>query len=333
MIYDIRHVTSYAYEFPVSSATLSLRVTPRSGIGQRCLDHALIIEPQPKTLRVETDFFGNSVTTATIETGLMALKIEARARVDICPPAGRAGRREPRLEGDRRRPRSINRRSAPMRPRISCSQARASRCRAPVTAYAAQSFPPGRTIADGARDLAKRIRADFAYSPQVTDVSTPLDEAFAQRRGVCQDFAHIMIAGLRGLGLPAAYVSGYIRTIPPPGKPRLEGADATHAWVSVWCGAEIGWLGVDPTNAIDAGNDHIVLAIGRDFSDVSPIYGVFVGSGAQELEVGVDVRAGCSPPPDRLCREADRRRSRVDAVQPCRDAGRSCSSGDGFTVT
>lgn len=288
MIYDIRHVTSYAYEFPVSSATLSLRVTPRSDIGQRCLDHALIIDPQPKTLRVEKDFFGNSVTMATIETGLMSLKIEARARVDISRPQvarggaspdwkaiAQAALDQPGLGAD-----------APAHfmfssPRIALS--------APVTAYAAQSFATGRTIADGARDLAKRIRADFAYSPQVTDVSTPLDEAFAQRRGVCQDFAHIMIAGLRGLGLPASYVSGYIRTIPPPGQPRLEGADATHAWVSVWCGAEIGWLGVDPTNAIDAGNDHIVLAIGRDFSDVSPIYGVFVGSGAQELEVGVDV--------------------------------------------
>ncbi len=288
MIYDIRHVTSYAYEFPVSSATLSLRVTPRSDIGQRCLDHALIIDPQPKTLRVEKDFFGNSVTTATIETGLMSLKVEARARVDISRPQvapggvspdwkaiAQAALDQPGLGAD-----------APAHfmfssPRIALS--------APVTAYAAQSFPSGRTIADGARDLAKRIRADFAYSPQVTDVSTPLDEAFAQRRGVCQDFAHIMIAGLRGLGLPAGYVSGYIRTIPPPGQPRLEGADATHAWVSVWCGAEIGWLGVDPTNAIDAGNDHIVLAIGRDFSDVSPIYGVFVGSGAQELDVGVDV--------------------------------------------
>jgi transglutaminase-like putative cysteine protease len=288
VIYDIRHVTKYAYEFPVSSATLSLRVTPRSDIGQRCLTHTLIIDPQPKTLRVEQDFFGNSVTTATIETGLMSLKIEAHARVDISrpriAPAGaspdwkviaQAALDQPGLGAD-----------APAHfmfasPRIALS--------APVAAYAAQSFPPGRTIADGARELAKRIRADFAYSPQVTDVSTPLDEAFAQRRGVCQDFAHIMIAGLRGLGLPAAYVSGYIRTIPPPGQPRLEGADATHAWVSVWCGAEIGWLGVDPTNAIDAGNDHIVLAIGRDFSDVSPIYGVFVGSGAQELEVGVDV--------------------------------------------
>ena len=288
MIYDIRHVTSYAYEFPVSSATLSLRVTPRSDIGQRCLDHALIIDPPPKALRVERDFFGNEVTMATIETGLMSLRIEARASVDISrpivAPAGaspdwkqvaQAALDQIGLGAD-----------APAHfmfasPRIALS--------AEVTAYAAQSFPAGRKIADGARDFARRIRADFAYSPQVTDVSTPLDEAFAQRRGVCQDFAHIMIAGLRGLGLPAAYVSGYIRTIPPPGKPRLEGADATHAWVSIWCGAGIGWLGIDPTNAIDAGNDHIVLAVGRDFSDVSPIYGVFVGSGAQELEVGVDV--------------------------------------------
>lgn len=288
MIYDIRHVTRYAYEFPVSSATLSLRVTPRSDIGQRCIDRQLLIEPQPKDVRVERDFFGNEVTTAVIETGLMALKIEARARVDIARPQVAADGASPDwkavalaaldeagLGGD-----------APAHfmfasPRIFLSPE--------VTAYAAQSFPRGRPIAQGARDFAKRIRADFAYSPQVTDVSTPLDEAFAQRRGVCQDFAHIMIAGLRGLGLPAAYVSGYIRTIPPPGKPRLEGADATHAWVAVWCGSAIGWLGVDPTNAVDAGNDHTVLAIGRDFSDVSPIHGVFVGSGTQDLAVGVDV--------------------------------------------
>jgi transglutaminase-like putative cysteine protease len=109
------------------------------------------------------------------------------------------------------------------------------------------------------------------------------------RAGVCQDFAQIMIGGLRGLGLPAAYVSGYLRTIPPPGKPRLQGADATHAWVSVWTGPENGWIGFDPTNAIQAGTDHITLAIGRDFSDVSPVYGVFVGSGENELKVEVDV--------------------------------------------
>jgi transglutaminase-like putative cysteine protease len=288
VIYDIRHVTRYAYEFPVSSATLSLRVTPRSDVGQRCLDHALIIEPRPTTLRVERDFFGNSVTTATIETGLTSLKVEARARVDVSWSLVAAAGASPDWTAIAQAAldRSGLGADAPAHfmfasPRIALS--------APVTAYAAQSFPPGRPIADGARDLAKRIRADFAYSPQVTDVSTPLDEAFAQRRGVCQDFAHIMIAGLRGLGLPAAYVSGYIRTTPPPGQPRLEGTDATHAWVSVWCGPAIGWLGLDPTNAIDTGNDHIVLAIGRDFADVSPVYGVFVGAGAQVLEVGVDV--------------------------------------------
>lgn len=288
MIYDIRHVTRYAYELPVASATLALRVTPRTGFDQRCLHHALTIEPHPKSLRSETDFFGNAVTMATIEAGPRSLTIEAGARVDVSRPVvapdgaspdwkeiAESALDQPSLGAD-----------APAHflfasPRIALA--------APITAFAAKSFSSRRSIADGARDLAARIRADFAYSPQVTDVSTPLHQAFAQRRGVCQDFAHIMIAGLRGLGLPARYISGYIRTIPSPGQPRLEGADATHAWVSVWCGAGIGWLDVDPTNAVDAGNDHIVLAVGRDFSDVSPVHGVFVGSGPQELQVGVDV--------------------------------------------
>ena len=123
-----------------------------------------------------------------------------------------------------------------------------------------------------------RIRTEFKYDPKATVISTPLKEVFEKRHGVCQDFAHVMIAGLRGLGLPAAYVSGYLRTIPPPGQPRLQGADATHAWVSVWCGAEIGWIGFDPTNDLLVGNDHIILAIGRDFSDVSPVDGIIVGS-------------------------------------------------------
>ncbi|MET0677785.1 MAG: transglutaminase family protein, partial [Bradyrhizobium sp.] len=122
-----------------------------------------------------------------------------------------------------------------------------------------------------------------------TDVETPLSQAFVSRRGVCQDFAHIMISGLRGIGLPAAYVSGYLRTIPPPGQPRLQGADATHAWVAVWCGGAIGWIGFDPTNDLIVANDHIVLAMGRDFSDVSPVDGIIVGSRKQKLNVAVDV--------------------------------------------
>jgi transglutaminase-like putative cysteine protease len=166
---------------------------------------------------------------------------------------------------------------------------------ADVTRYVRDSFRQGRGILDASRELIRRIKGDFAFESEATEISTPLAQAFAERHGVCQDFAHIMIAGLRGLGLPAAYVSGYIRTIPPPGKNRLEGADATHAWVSVWCGSAIGWVGFDPTNAIEAANDHIALAIGRDFSDVSPVYGVFVGSSASELEVEVDVIPVASP--------------------------------------
>jgi transglutaminase-like putative cysteine protease len=159
----------------------------------------------------------------------------------------------------------------------------------PVSAYAALSFPPDGGILAGAVDLMHRIRTEFRYDPKATVISTPLAEVFEKRHGVCQDFAHVMIAGLRGLGLPAAYVSGYLRTIPPPGKPRLQGADATHAWVSLWCGSEIGWVGFDPTNDILVENDHIVLAVGRDFSDVSPVDGIIVGSRKQKLNVAVDV--------------------------------------------
>jgi transglutaminase-like putative cysteine protease len=160
---------------------------------------------------------------------------------------------------------------------------------APLTAYAAPSFPQGGGILSGAADLMYRIRRDFKYDPKATVISTPLKEVFEKRHGVCQDFAHVMIAGLRGLGLPAAYVSGYLRTIPPAGQPRLQGADASHAWVSVWCGAELGWIGFDPTNDLVVGNDHIILAVGRDFSDVSPVDGIIVGSRKQKLTVAVDV--------------------------------------------
>jgi transglutaminase-like putative cysteine protease len=134
-----------------------------------------------------------------------------------------------------------------------------------------------------------RIRTQFKYDPKATVISTPLREVFDKRHGVCQDFAHVMIAGLRGLGLPAAYVSGYLRTIPPPGKPRLQGADATHALVSLWCGGELGWIGLDPTNDMLIENDHIILGVGRDFSDVSPVDGIIVGSRKQKLNVAVDV--------------------------------------------
>jgi transglutaminase-like putative cysteine protease len=158
-----------------------------------------------------------------------------------------------------------------------------------IRTYAAQSFPPRQPILAGATDLMKRIKADFIYEIGVTTASTTPPMSFALRRGVCQDFAHIMISGLRGLGLPAAYVSGYLRTSSTPDAGKLTGADAMHAWVLVWCGEAAGWVGLDPTNAIFAGDDHVVLAIGRDYADVAPIDGVIFASGGQRLAVSVSV--------------------------------------------
>jgi transglutaminase-like putative cysteine protease len=293
VIYKIRHLTAYSNESSVSSAKLALRVTPREEAGQRCIEHGLNISPEPKSISSEHDFYGNVVNVVIIDTPHKELSIEATSTVELTREA------TPEIVGEAWETvadEALSRRDlselAPAHflfasPRVELS--------ADVTRYAHESFPKGRGILDASRDLIRRIKGEFSFESDVTEVSTPLAQAFEERHGVCQDFAHIMIAGLRGLGLPAAYVSGYIRTIPPPGKKRLEGADATHAWVSVWCGPDIGWVGFDPTNAIEAVNDHIVLAIGRDFSDVSPVYGVFVGSGASELEVEVDVIPIASP--------------------------------------
>ena len=147
----------------------------------------------------------------------------------------------------------------------------------------------GKTTVAAALALALRIRAEFAYDPGATDASTPVADAFAARHGVCQDFAHVMVVALRLAGLPAAYVSGYLRTLPPPGKPRLVGADATHAWVNLWCGDDLGWVGFDPTNGCIASENHIFTAMGRDYGDVALIGGVLVGGAGQTMTVSVDV--------------------------------------------
>jgi transglutaminase-like putative cysteine protease len=155
--------------------------------------------------------------------------------------------------------------------------------------WAADTLPPGAPIVAAALELALRIKAEFAYEPGATDAGTPVADAFAARHGVCQDFAHVMVVALRLAGLPAAYVSGYLRTDPPPGRPRLIGADAMHAWVMLWCGPTRGWIGFDPTNGVVAGEGHVFIAMGRDYADVAPMDGLFVGGGGQTVEVMVDV--------------------------------------------
>ena len=289
MIYDVTHVTSYLYETPVASARCALRLLPRDDAGQSVLTSRIDISPQARISPERADFFGNRRCEAQIDAPHKKLEITLRARVRVerAPPP-----------------------AAALTPAWEDTQAAALACasldaRAPahflypsrlaplddaITEYARESFSPRRPILEAAHALSARIHADFAYDSDATDMDTLLAEAFAARKGVCQDFTHIMIAGLRGLGLPAAYVSGYLRTIPPPGKPRLEGADATHAWVSVWTDPEWGWRDLDPTNAMAAGDDHIVAARGRDYADVAPVDGVIRAAGGQDLSVRVDVR-------------------------------------------
>jgi transglutaminase-like putative cysteine protease len=287
VIYQIRHLTDYSYDIPASSAKLALRVTPRDEAGQHCIEHRVNISPSPASIEVEYDFYGNVVNIVAIDTPHTELSIEATARVEVTRDASPT---MPGMEWETVADAALsNRDLSPKAPAHFLFASSRVTLSTDVTRYARESFPQGRGIVEASLELARRIKKDFAYEPEATEISTPLAQAFAERRGVCQDFAHIMIAGVRGLGLSAAYVSGYTRTVPPPGKKRLEGADATHAWVSVWCGPTSGWLGFDPTNAIVVANDHIALAVGRDFSDVSPVYGVFVGAGANELEVKVDV--------------------------------------------
>ena len=288
MIYDIHHVTTYEYGSPVRYAHCALRLSPIDFPGQTVLSSVLNIDPPPSQITERICFFGNRVSSMTISVEHSELIVEVDTSVDVdrAPPPDPAATppfedvREEAFESA-----SLGKDS----PAHFLHPSRFVPRFPPAVDYARTSFPPGRPVLEGAVELKRRIRADFKYDTKATVVSTPISEAFEKRRGVCQDFAHIMIAGLRGLGLPASYVSGYIRTIPPPGKKRLEGADAMHAWVSIWCGEEIGWIDLDPTNSMMIGNDHITLARGRDYADISPIAGIILGTREQDVDVQVDV--------------------------------------------
>ena len=288
MIYDIRHVTTYSYDSPVSFARCSLRLEPRSGDGQQLVSHSVDIRPRPADRTVRRDFFGTHTESIVVETAHRHLRIDSRSRVSVSRRA--PGRTAPSPAWEDVRDLAFE--AVSLGPASPVGYVFASALvpvQPAVTAYASASFPRGMGVLVGTVDLMHRIRSEFKYDPKATVISTPLEEVFEKRHGVCQDFAHVMIAGLRGLGLPAAYVSGYLRTIPPEGKPRLQGADATHAWVSLWCGPRLGWIGFDPTNDLLVENDHIILGVGRDFSDVSPVDGIIVGSRKQKLSVAVDV--------------------------------------------
>jgi transglutaminase-like putative cysteine protease len=289
VIYDISHITTYRYEAPVASTHCVMRLSPRNDGGQSLISRRVDLSPRASLVFERTDFFGNGIREGQIHKPHTLLRIAVHARVDVARAPPPALGLTPNWEAIREWVVTSSALTA-RAPAHFVYPSRLVPLSETTTDYARASFPRGRPILEGAAELMRRIRADFTYDPKATHVATPLAQAFARRSGVCQDFAHIMIAGLRGLGLPAAYVSGYLRTIPAAGQARLEGADATHAWASVWCGPDFGWLDLDPTNATPVENDHIVIAIGRDYADVSPIDGVILGAGKQKLEVSVDVR-------------------------------------------
>jgi transglutaminase-like putative cysteine protease len=288
VIYNVRHRTTYSYEDVVTFARCVLRLTPQSSGAQTVLENAITITPQPSQTVERTGPFGEQMLTVMIDQPHWALIIEAKSRVDVHAPPIESPADSPAWESVRARSFETAALGADSPAAYLYPTARTPILPA-ITDYARVSFPQGRPIIEAAAALMTRMRWDFTYDAEATSVSTPPGEAFAARRGVCQDFTHIMISGLRGLGLPAAYVSGYLRTIPPPGRPRLEGGDATHAWVLLWCGEERGWIGFDPTNVILVQDDHITLAIGRDYADIAPIDGVMLAPGEQVLKVEVDV--------------------------------------------
>jgi transglutaminase-like putative cysteine protease len=288
VIYWVRHRTTYTYEAEVTYARCVLRLMPPSNAAQTVLENLIAITPEPANRLKRIGAFGEETLTVLIDKPHKVLVIEATSWVDVHSPPAPDAAASPAWEGVRATAfaSSALGYDSPAAflyptPRTPLTPA--------ITDYARASFPKGRPIVEAASDLMTRIHAEFVYDSDATTVATPASEAFKVRRGVCQDFAHIMIAGLRGLGLPAAYVSGYLRTNPPPGWPRLQGADATHAWVSLWCGDADGWIGFDPTNAILARDDHIMLATGRDYADVAPIDGITLSPGEQKLKVEVDV--------------------------------------------
>jgi transglutaminase-like putative cysteine protease len=290
MRYHLRHETTYAYASAVDLSHHALRLDVRPLDWQRGSAVTIACTPEAARQSRTTDHFGNRVTHLTIEHphDRFTVTLEADVEVDAHPtpppevtPAwdgvrdalGGDGFPEPALESEFA---------------LDSSLAAAS----PALAdYAQPSFAPGRPILAAVIDLTRRINAEFRYDPAATEVSTPLDEVLKQRAGVCQDFAHLEVAALRSLGLAARYVSGYIAPKPGAGRaPDLRGADASHAWVSVWCGAA-GWVDVDPTNNMVAGEAHVTAAWGRDYSDVSPVRGVILGGGAHTLAVAVHLTA------------------------------------------
>ena len=288
MKFRVSHTTLYEYAAPVTVSHHTARLHPRYDARQECHSFALQIMPHPALRTARDDFFGNSVSAFSIQEIHSRLEITATSEVEVLKATPPSLENSPPWEEVAK----LFRETAPVElldayqfifesPNIRCSPELAE--------FARPCFETSRPVLEGARELTRLIHHEFKYDSKATTVSTPLEEVMTNRRGVCQDFAHIAIAGLRSLGLPARYVSGYVRTHPAEGEQRLLGADASHAWFSVFAPG-VGWVDFDPTNNVMPSVEHITLGYGRDFSDISPVSGMIVGGGEHVAKVAVEVK-------------------------------------------
>ena len=289
MKYRIKHTTRYRYEAPVSMCFNEARMSPLNSMHQPCAKNRFVIHPIPDSMHKRFDYFGNNVTSFDILQPHRELSVTVHSEVQVIDHSQQSlftGSRSWEQVRDSVRsssdPEVIPQREyllpSPLIPIMSELQA-----------YAQVSFTEGRDIMEAVRELTERIFKEFKYDPSFTSISTPLETVLEHRRGVCQDFAHLAIACVRSMGVPAAYISGYLETLPPPGQEKLEGADASHAWFAVYM-LEDGWMQFDPTNNQMPNDQYITLAFGRDFADVTPLKGVIYGGDEHELDVFVDVK-------------------------------------------
>ncbi len=285
MRYKVRHISRYGYGSPVELAAHMVHLRPRPRPWQTILSQTIITEPAPARRRDGMDYFGNYVTWLFLDLPHATFVITAESVVEVLYPPPPAPADTPAWEDVAQAARGpdgwqhaeflFGSDMAPID--------------ATTKAFASESFTPGRPILDALVALNNRIYTEFRFRSGVTTISTPVSQVMQRREGVCQDFSHLMISALRGLGLPARYTSGYIRTWPPPGQPRRQGADQSHAWIGCWLGVEHGWVDLDPTNGILVKDEHVLLGWGRDYSDVSPVRGVILGGGDHAMSVSVDL--------------------------------------------
>lgn len=287
MKYKITHATRYRYSDAVPISHNLVHLAPRETFRQSCFNYRLLIHPTPAFRSHRTDCYGNRVEHFAIQHAHHGLTVTATSFVDVRPVGPDPGSGSPAWEAvveEMRHDRS----SAGLSRFEFVFDSTVIRASRELAQYARTSFTPGRPVLEAARDLTHRIHTEFQYDSKATNVSTPIETVLSNRRGVCQDFAQVEVGCLRSIGIPARYVSGYLRTEPPAGQPRLIGVDASHAWVSIYCGP-LGWIDWDPTNDLMVSTDHITVAWGRDYVDVSPVQGTFLGGGQHTMSTSVDV--------------------------------------------